>query len=73
MAKKFYGIDMQGKLLLQRIGSHPATVQGTIYTYTVDGYIWACGDGSNNRKIVQEDGASYNIGVTGVATTAKYA
>lgn len=73
MAKKFYGIDMQGKLLLQRLGSHPATVQGTIYTYTVDGYMWACGNGSNNRKIVQEDGTSYNIGITGVATTAKYA
>lgn len=73
MAKKFYGIDMQGKLLLQRLAVHPSTVQGTIYNYTTDGYVWACGDGSNNRKIVQEDGTSYNIGVTGIAETAKYA
>jgi hypothetical protein len=69
MAKKFYGVDMQGSLLLQRLGSHPTVEQGRIYTYTVDGYVWACGDGSNNRKLVQEDGGDYNI----VATTAKYA
>jgi len=73
MAKKFYGIDMQGKLLLQRLGAHPTIEQGKVYVYTVDGYMWVCGDGSNNRKIVQEDGTSYNIDVTGVATTAKYA
>jgi len=73
MAKKFYGMDLQGKLLLQRLASHPTAEQGRIYTYTVDGYIWACGDGLNNRKIVQEDGETYGIDVTGVATTAKYA
>jgi hypothetical protein len=72
MAKKFYGIDMQGRLILQRLGSHPAAIQGTIYEYTVDGYVWACGDGSNNRKLVQEDGGTYNIDITGFADTAKY-
>ena len=73
MAKKFYGIDMQGNLLIRRISSHPTPTQSEIYNYTPDGHLWACGDGSNNYRLVHEGtDIEYDINITGSATSGKY-
>ncbi len=73
MAKKFYDVDHQGKVLVERRSGDPSAEQGRLYVETGSSKLKACPDGANNRVVVVEDGGNYGINVTGVATTAKYA
>lgn len=67
MAKAFYGIDVQGKFLVERRTAAPSAEEGRIYLRTDTNTFYGCADGSNNRKILIEDGGTYNINISGDA------
>jgi len=73
MAKVFYGMDIRGKFLVERRTTTPSAEEGRIFLRTDTDAFYACADGVNNRKLVIEDGGTYNIAVSGAAETAKYA
>lgn len=68
MAKAFYGVDHQGKLLIERRSGDPTAELGRLYVDTAANKLKVCADGSNNRLVAIADGGSYNIS----ADAAKY-
>jgi hypothetical protein len=68
MAKKFYGIDNQGKVLLERRSSDPTPEQGRVYVETDVGVLKACADGTNSVVVVLSDGGTYTISINGNVT-----
>jgi hypothetical protein len=70
MAKAFYGLDMRGKFLIERRTSNPAAEEGRIFLRTDTNAFYGSPDGSNNRRLVIEDGGTYGIDISGNAATA---
>jgi hypothetical protein len=65
MARKFYGFDGQGKVIIERRSSPPSTSEeGRIYSLSGVPYF---DTGVAKQKLVKEDGGTYNISSTGTA------
>lgn len=68
MARKFYGFDGRGKVIVERRSSPPSTSEeGRIYSLSGVPYF---DTGVAKQKLVKEDGGSYNIAVSGAAGDA---
>lgn len=65
MARKFYGIDAQGKLLVERRSGNPSAELGRWYVNTADDSFRVCPDGVNNREVVIADAGTYGINILG--------
>lgn len=68
MAKKFYGIDAQGKILVERRAGNPTAELGRTYINTSDGTFRVCADGSVNREVVIANAGTYSINIIGNVT-----
>ena len=68
MARKFYGFDGQGKVIIERRSGHPSPFeQGRVYSISGVPYF---DTGSQQIRFVIEDSGTYNISSTGGSGTA---